>query len=127
MGTFVSGLGSQATTVALPYQIYLQTRSPLLVGLLGLVELVPLVAAALLGGAIADRVDRRKLLLIDQIGLVLTAAGLAAVTWLGPPSIVTLYALAGLLAACMALQPRRSSRTWSFPPSCAACLPSTMA
>ena len=77
IGSFLSGLGAQATLVALPYQVYIQTRSALLVGLLGAVELVPLVAAALLGGAVADRVDRRRLLLLDQIGLVLTAAGLA--------------------------------------------------
>lgn len=55
VGSFLSGLGAQATLVALPYQVYIQTRSPLLVGLLGAVELAPLVAAALLGGAVADR------------------------------------------------------------------------
>ena len=60
LGGFVSGLGSQATLVALPYQVYVQTHSALLVGLLGAVEIVPLVAASLLGGAVADRVDRRK-------------------------------------------------------------------
>lgn len=77
IGGFISSLGSQATLVALPYQLYLQTGSALLVGLLGAFELVPLVAAALVGGAIADRMDRRELLLLAQIGLVLTAGGLA--------------------------------------------------
>ena len=82
----------------------MQTHSALLVGLLGAVELVPLVAAALLGGAIADRVDRRTMLLLDQIGLVLAATGLAVAAWIGHPLIVTLYALAALLAAFTALQ-----------------------
>jgi len=104
LGGFISGMGSQATLVALPYQIYVQTHSALLVGLLGAVELVPLVSAALLGGAIADRVDRRTLLLLDQIGLVLAAGGLAVAAWLGHPLVVTLYALAALLAAFTALQ-----------------------
>jgi MFS family permease len=104
VGSFVSGLGGQATLVALPYQVYIQTRSAALVGLLGAVELVPLIAAALLGGAIADRVDRRKLLLLDQVGLVLTSGGLAAAAAAGHPPIGVLYALAALLAAFVSLQ-----------------------
>jgi MFS family permease len=104
LGGFLSGLGSQATLVALPYQVYVQTHSALLVGLLGSVEIVPLVAASLLGGAVADRVDRRTLLLLDQVGLVLTAAALALAAWLGHPPLVVVYALAALLAAFTALQ-----------------------
>jgi MFS family permease len=66
LGTVVSGLGTQAVLVALPYQVYLETRSAFLTGLLGAVELVPLVAMSLFGGALADRSDRRRLLLLDQ-------------------------------------------------------------
>ena len=61
LGNFLSTLGSQATLVALPYQLYVQSHSALLVGLLGAVELGPLLASALLAGAIADRMDRRRL------------------------------------------------------------------
>ena len=104
IGSFLSGLGANATLVALPYQLYIQTRSALLVGLLGAVELAPLIAAALFGGAVADRVDRRKLLLLDQVGLVLTSAGLAAAAAIGDPAIGMLYALAALLAAFVSLE-----------------------
>jgi MFS family permease len=104
IGGFISGLGSQATLVALPYQVYVQTKSAALVGLLGAVELAPLVAAALLGGAIADRVDRRKLLLLTQIGLVLTAGGLALAAWIGHPPVVVLYVLGAVLAGFTALE-----------------------
>ena len=104
LGNFVSGMGTQATLVALPYQIYVETHSALLVGLLGAVELVPLIASALWGGAMADRMDRRTLLLLDQIGLVLVAGALAAVSFAGHPSILVLYILAGLLAGVSALQ-----------------------
>ena len=55
LGNVVSGLGTQAALVALPYQVYVETGSAFLTGLLGAVELVPLVAMALLGGALADR------------------------------------------------------------------------
>ncbi len=103
-GGFVSNLGTQATLVALPYQLYIVTHSALLVGLLGAVELVPLVSMALLGGAIADRLDRRVLLLLDQIGTVAAAGGLAVAAFAGHPSVLVLYALGGLLAGFNALQ-----------------------
>jgi MFS family permease len=104
LGNFVSGMGTQATLVALPYQIYVESHSALLVGLLGAVELGPLIASALWGGAMADRMDRRTLLLLDQIGLVVVAGALAAVSFAGDPSIPVLYVLAGLLAGVSALQ-----------------------
>ena len=103
-GSFVSNLGAQATLVALPFQLYLLTRSALLVGLLGAAEVVPLVAMALLGGAIADRMDRRRLLLVTQVGLVATAGALALLPVAGPPPVPVLYLLGGLLAGFNALQ-----------------------
>jgi MFS family permease len=103
-GNLVSGLGTQAALVALPYQLYVQTGSAFLTGLLGAVELLPLVTMALLGGALADRHDRRRLLLVDQVALVLCAAGLAALTFAGSPPIVALYVLGGLLAGFGAVQ-----------------------
>ncbi|HEX3976978.1 MAG TPA: MFS transporter [Solirubrobacteraceae bacterium] len=103
-GSFVSNLGAQATLVALPFQLYLLTRSVLVVGLLGAVEIVPLVSMALLGGAIADRMDRRRLLLLTQIGLVATSGALALLPALGRPPVAALYVLGGLLAGCNALQ-----------------------
>lgn len=59
---------------------------------------------ALLGGALADRSDRRRLLLLDQIGLICIAAALCAVSLAGDPSIALLFVLAGLLAGFGALQ-----------------------
>jgi MFS family permease len=103
-GGFVSNLGSQATLVALPFQLYLLTGSALMVGLLGAAELVPLVSMSLLGGAIADRMDRRRLLLLTQIGLVATSGALAILPALGRPPVAALYVLGGLLAGCNALQ-----------------------
>jgi MFS family permease len=103
-GELVSGLGTQAVLVALPFQIYLETRSAFLTGLLGAVELIPLVAMSLLGGAIADRFDRRMLLLLVQIGLVLAPAGLAAITFAEDPPLWGLYVLGGALAGFNAVQ-----------------------
>jgi MFS family permease len=103
-GELVTGLGTQAALVALPYQLYVETRSAFLTGLLGAVELLPLMAMALLGGALADRHDRRKLLLLDQIGLVLGASALAALAYAGSPPIVVLYILGAWMAGFTAIQ-----------------------
>src|SRR5439155_1189033 len=97
-------MGTQATLVALPFQVYVQTRSPLLTGLLGAAEIVPLVALALVGGALADRFDRRRLLLADQVALVAIAGALWLAAVLGHPPVGALYVLAGLLAGFGAIQ-----------------------
>jgi MFS family permease len=103
-GNFVTGLGTQAALVALPYQVYVQTQSALDTGLIGAVELVPLASLALLGGAIADRFDRRLLLLADQVALVLTASALAFGAFAGEPPLAALYVLAGAMAGFGAIQ-----------------------
>ena len=82
----------------------MQTGSELLVGLLGAVELVPVMAMALLGGAVADRFDRRRLLLLDQGAIVLVASALAACTFAGWTPVWVLFVLAGLLAGFGAVQ-----------------------
>jgi predicted MFS family arabinose efflux permease len=103
-GEFLTGLGTQAALVALPYQLYTQTGSAFLTGLLGAVELAPLVAAALLGGAVADRIDRRRLLIAVQAGLVATATTLALGAQAGEPPIWLLYVLGGALAGFGSLE-----------------------
>jgi MFS family permease len=103
-GNLVTGLGTQAALVALPFQLYTQTRSAFLTGLLGAVELVPLVTLALVGGAIADRHDRRRVLLYDQIALVACAAALATGAFLGETPVPLLYVFGGLLAGFGAVQ-----------------------
>jgi MFS family permease len=76
-GQLVSELGTQLTTVAVPYQVYLLTRSSLDVGLVSLAQLLPLVIGSLLGGSLADVVDRRRLLLLTQLLMAACSAGLA--------------------------------------------------
>ncbi len=104
IGNFVTTLGTQATLVALPYQLYVETRSPFLTGLLGAFELGPLVSMSLFGGALADRMDRRRLLLLDQIVLVLLTAALSTLAFAGSPPLIALYVLGALLAGFGAIQ-----------------------
>jgi MFS family permease len=103
-GNLITNLGTQATLVALPYQLYVQTRSPFLTGLLGAFELGPIVAMSLYGGALADRLDRRRLLLADQVALVALTGGLAAGALAGHPPLGVLYVLDGLLAGFSSIQ-----------------------
>ena len=62
----MSFLGTMVTYVALPYQMYRLTRSPFAVGLLGVAELVPLLLTAFVGGALADSIDRRRLVIATE-------------------------------------------------------------
>jgi MFS family permease len=103
-GHLVSGLGTQAALVALPYQLYTQTGSALLTGMLGAVELGPLIVMALVGGAFADRHDRRRVLLLDQVALVAIAGALAACAFAGWSPLGILYLLGALLAGFTAVQ-----------------------
>src|SRR4029079_18210585 len=77
IGQFVSFFGSMITYVAVPYQLYQLTGSSLAVGLLCNVQLVPLLLSALLGGAYADAMDRRRLLIGAEVLLSLISLALA--------------------------------------------------
>ena len=102
-GQLVSFAGSMITFVALPFQMYELTRSTLQVGILGVCEFVPILVIALVSGALADSVDRRRMMLIAEVGAATTAAALTANSLLGEPSTAVLYVCAALLAGCSAL------------------------
>jgi MFS family permease len=103
IGQLVSLSGSQLRLVALPYQIFLLTGSSFAVGLIGVVQAVPLLLLSLFGGVIADAVDRRRLLLITQIGLAAVSFALAIVTQAGLASVTLLYVLTAVGACFSAL------------------------
>ena len=100
---FVSFLGTMIAYVALPYQIYRLTGSSLPVGLLGLAELVPLLATAFIGGALADAVDRRRIALATDIGLAAGSATLALIAATGA-SAWLIYLVAAWMSAVGGLQ-----------------------
>jgi MFS family permease len=103
-GSLITGLGTQATLVALPYQVFVITGSAFLTGLIGAAELGPLVVASLFGGALADRFDRRRMLVFCQIALVAIAAALAVAAATGPPPIWILFVLAAAMAGASAIE-----------------------
>jgi MFS family permease len=103
-GSVITGLGTQATLVALPYQVFVITGSAFLTGLIGAAELGPLIVASLFGGALADRFDRRRMLLLCQLALVAIAAALAVAAALGPPPVWILFVLAAAMAGASAVE-----------------------
>lgn len=110
LGQTVSYIGSQVVGVAVPYQVYQLTGSTLAVGLVSFVELLPLLTLTLIGGAIADAVDRRRLLLWTEAALLLTGVGFVVNASLDEPRVWALYVL-GFLAAsffCLGVGAMRS-------------------
>jgi MFS family permease len=98
-GQAVGHLGGQLSVVAVPFQVYLLTGSSLAVGMVGLASLVPLAVLSLVGGSVADAVDRRKLLVVTQSALTVISAALALNATAGDDaSLAAIYVLAALNA-----------------------------
>lgn len=95
--------GRQLTVVAVPFQVYEITGSTLMVGLLGLAQLIPLLAVSLIGGALADAVDRRRLLFLSQMFLAATALGLLWNSVIPEPAVWPLFVLSGINAGVSAI------------------------
>jgi len=91
------------TYVVLPFQMYALTRSALAVGLIGVIEFVPMLAMALIGGALADHFDRRRLIGFVEFAMGLRCVVLAWNAALPTPHLAVLWILAGLLAGLGAL------------------------
>ena len=104
IGLLVSSIGSQFTTVAMAWQIYELTNSPLQIGLIGLVRAVPQVAMLLFGGLLADAMDRRRLMMVTQASLFLVSGTLAYLTMTGSVTALTLYGVTVFLALFTSLE-----------------------
>ena len=98
-GQALSFFGAMLTYVAIPYQVYALTGSSLAVGLLSLAALIPLLVTAFIGGALADAVDRRRMLQLAEAGLGVATALLFFNSLLDEPKVWVLFVVTPLLAA----------------------------
>jgi MFS family permease len=106
----VTVIGAQLTVVAVPAQIYAITGSSAYVGLTGVFGLVPLIVFGLWGGALADVLDRRSILRVTTIGLILSSAAFWAQAASGANSVWLLLSLFAIQQAFFAInQPTRSA------------------
>jgi len=95
----LSSVGSALTNFAVPLQVYDITRSPFAVGAIGIAEVVPVLTIGLFGGAVADTLDRRKLVLGTTLCAAAVSAGLAAQAFAGPRQVWLLYVLVAVASA----------------------------
>lgn len=106
----ITVIGAQLTVVAVPAQIYALTGSSAYVGLTGLFGLVPLVVFGLWGGALADAMDRRLLMVLSTVGLILTAAMFWAQAATGVENVWLILTIFALQQAFFAInQPTRTA------------------
>lgn len=98
VGQLVSVLGSMMTYVAVPYQVYELTHSSFVVGMLGAAQLIPLLLFALWGGAYADALDRRRLLIISELVLAGGSLLLAINSLLTHRSVWVIFAVSALMS-----------------------------
>jgi len=112
VGQTFSYFGSMMRYAILPWQMYQLTKSNFAVGMLGLVEFVPMFFAAFLGGALADYIDRKRLIKLTETGLALTAGVLILNSLLPQPKVWVLFVVAALFATLNGLQrPAREALT----------------
>ncbi|HZA19948.1 MAG TPA: MFS transporter [Actinomycetota bacterium] len=104
IGQVIALTGTQMRIVAVPWQVFQITHSTVAVGLIGLVEVIPLILFSIWAGAIADRMDRRKMLWRTQSGLLVVSLALAAVSLQESPSLLAIYSLTAVSSALSALE-----------------------
>ncbi|MFB7503427.1 MFS transporter [Streptomyces broussonetiae] len=108
----ISNFGSFLTLVALPVQLKDLTGSAAAVGAIGAVELLPLIVCGLYGGALADALDKRKLIVRTEAGQGLLSAVLLVNALLPHPAVWPLYAIAALSCALGSVQRPALDSLW---------------
>jgi MFS family permease len=103
-GQLLSFMGTQFTEVAIPFQVFQLTHSTFALGLVGLVQLVPVLAFAFLGGALADARDRRAMVLLTELAFTLLSLLLLVNALFPHPQLLAIYVIAALQAGLFALQ-----------------------
>ncbi|QGF25072.1 MFS transporter [Raineyella fluvialis] len=110
VANIITVIGAQLTVVAVPAQIYALTGSSAYVGLTGLFGLVPLVVFGLWGGALADAMDRRRLMMISTLGLIATSALFWGQSVVGVGNVWVILGIFAVQQAFFAVnQPTRTS------------------
>jgi MFS family permease len=104
LSQIISFFGSMITYVAIPFQMYEITSSTFHVGMLGIVQLIPLVISGFWGGAFADSLDRRKLVIATQAASAMGNLFLAGFALSGSKEFWFLYVLSGVMAVCKGLE-----------------------
>jgi MFS family permease len=118
LGQIVSVTGSQMQSVAINCHVYLLTKSAFALGLVGLFRGAPIIVCSLIGGVVADAVNRKRLMIATQSVMLVTAGLLALATIAGLKSVWPIYILSAIASAAIAFDiPARQSLMPSLVPS----------
>lgn len=110
LGQAISVTGSQMQLVAINWHVYLLTKSPLALGGVGLVRVVPIILCSLIGGVAADSLDRKRVMYVTQSVMLVSAIILSTVTAFGVTNILPIYLLTAMNSAALAFDnPARQS------------------
>ena len=110
LGQIVSVTGSQMQLVAINWHIYLLTHSALALGMVGFFRAVPIILCSLMGGVVADVIDRRRLMMVTQMLMLSCSATLAFVTFVGLQHVWPIFILTSIASAAWAFDtPARQS------------------
>ncbi|HEY5903596.1 MAG TPA: MFS transporter [Anaerolineales bacterium] len=96
MGRLVTTFGSQMLSFAIAWELWLRTRSTFALGLVGLVQVIPVILLSLPGGHLADQRDRRQIIVVTQLLLVGCSLGLAYLSWTAGPLVLIYLCLLGI-------------------------------
>jgi MFS family permease len=99
LAQLLSQTGSQMQVVAINWHVYLLTKSPLALGFVGLTRVIPIVVFSLWGGVLADRADRRRVMLASQSAMTAVSVALAAFAFLRRDSVAVIYVLNAVQAS----------------------------
>lgn len=102
MGQIISVTGSQMQSVAINWHVYLLTKSAFALGMVGFFKGVPIILCSLIGGVVADAVDRKRLMITTQAIMLASAALLTVVTLTGLKSVWPIYLLTGIASGATA-------------------------
>lgn len=110
IGQAISGAGNELTRIALPYAVYVLTGSIAAVAAISFFQLIAFVGISLLAGAVADAVDRRRLMLVANVGMAATSLAMAFATATSQPSLVAIFVLSSISSIFEAVdRPARSA------------------
>ena len=101
LGQFISSFGSMMSSVAVPYILFRATQSTMLLGLMGIIQLIPSIVGGLLGGTLADAVDRKRLIVACELGMAAVTGALALAIQIcapGYPAPAWIFAAAASIA-----------------------------
>src|SRR3954451_10895350 len=102
IGQIVSVTGSQMQLAAINWHIYVLTKSALALGLVGACRAIPIILCSLMGGVVADVVDRRRLMVVTQTLMLICSGLLALVTFSGMSHVWPIFLLTSIASAAWA-------------------------